>query len=77
MKNRFITSTLIVVAALLAGKLNAQIVTPDLLTKDKWTLLNRSATVIKDDNKSGFFLNEAPGDGAMILKDYEFAIGVN
>jgi len=75
MKNRFITSSLIVVVALLAGKLNAQTVTPDLLTKDKWTLVNRSATVIKEGDKSGIFLNEAPGDGAMILKDYEFAIG--
>ena len=75
MKNRFITSTLIVAAALLAGKLNAQIVTPDLLTKDKWTLVNRSATVTKEGDKFGIFLNEAPGDGAMILKDYDFSNG--
>jgi hypothetical protein len=54
---------------------NAQTITPDLQASGSWKLLNRSAERITEDGKKGIRLSEAPGDGAMILKEFEFANG--
>ncbi len=54
---------------------SSQTITPDLLDKNKWRLLNRSSEVITKDGKKGIRLSEAPNDGLMILKDFEFSNG--
>jgi hypothetical protein len=54
----------------------AQTILPDLSIKDDWQVINRYAEAINESGKKGVFLNGQPGDGALILKDYEFSSGV-
>ena len=53
----------------------AQTITPDLQDKDKWLFANRTAEPINEEGKKAIRLSETPNDGAMILKDFEFAEG--
>jgi len=64
--------------ALLCLSLNlmAQTISPDLDKTDNWNLINRFAKAINENGRSGIFLNESPGDGAMVLKDIEFSSGI-
>lgn len=54
----------------------AQSISPDLSKKDNWLLINRSSEEINENGKRGIFLNASPGDGVMLLKDYEFSSGI-
>ena len=56
-------------------ELVAQTVTPNLHDMGIWKLNNRAAEPFDDDGKKGIRLSEAPNDGVMILKDFEFAEG--
>ena len=56
-------------------ELVAQTLTPDLQDMSKWTLHNRAAEPFNEDGKKGIRLSEAPNDGVMILKDFEFREG--
>lgn len=59
----------------LAAQVNAQTTIPDLQTTGNWKLINRSADPVNESGKKGIKLNEVPGDGAMILSEFEFANG--
>ena len=53
----------------------AQTIMPDLQDMSKWTVHNRTAEPINEDGKKGIRLSEAPNDGVMLLKDFEFHEG--
>lgn len=75
MKNRNKMLQITVVILFITSGLYAQTITPDLQAKDSWQIYNRSAEPINEDGKKGIRLNEAPGEGAMILLEYEFENG--
>lgn len=54
----------------------AQTISPIFTEPGNWKLINRSAKAIDEKGKTGIFLTESPGDGAMVLKDYEFSSGI-
>lgn len=72
---RYIKRLLAISTLIINVKINAQTITPHLQAIDNWKLINRSAERINEDGKKGIRLSEAPGDGAMILKEFAFANG--
>lgn len=54
----------------------AQTKSPDLTDLGNWELINRSAKTTNENGKKGILLNAAPGDGCMMLKDYDFSSGI-
>jgi len=67
--------TLIVTICIFSVRISAQTLTPDLQATDKWKFVNRTAVPVTEEGKKGIRLSEAPNDGVMILKDFEFADG--
>lgn len=59
----------------ISSQISAQTISPDLQDKEKWLPYNRTAQPINEEGRKGIRLNEAPNDGALILKDFEFAEG--
>jgi hypothetical protein len=54
----------------------SQTMTPDLQDTSKWQVVNRTATTFTENDKKGIRLNEAPGDGLMILSGSNFSNGI-
>jgi len=52
-----------------------QRVSPDLQAKANWLVINRTAEPITEAQHKGIHLDEAPGDGLMILRDADMADG--
>lgn len=67
---------LLIVAVSAAFQIQAQILKPDLQNLTLWSVINRSAEVLNEDNKKAVRINEMPNEGAMILKDANFSNGI-
>ena len=73
---RYIKPLFTIIVLITTVKINAQTIVPDLQAINNWNLMNRSAERIDEDGRKGIRISEAPGDGAMILKEFAFANGV-
>ena len=73
MKKNLLSLTIAVL--LLHGNMFAQTITPDLQDKEQWVLINRTAESINEDGKKAVLLSEVPGDGGMVLRNFEFSEG--
>lgn len=56
--------------------IHSQIIEPDLHDASKWVVVNREVKPLNESGKRAVAFNGLPGDGAMVLKDYEFSNGV-
>ncbi len=58
--------------------LQQNIITPDLtkIAEGDWQLFNRTAKVIKENDKTGVYFEAKPGSGGAWLKEIEFTNGV-
>lgn len=54
----------------------SQVIEPDLQDESLWTVVNRKAMPVNDNNKKGISFNEVADDGLMILKDSDFSNGI-
>jgi len=76
MKNKPAGFHLILAMLCFSITLKAQTISPNLIEKNSWNLINRFAKAINENGRNGVFLTESPGDGAMVLKDIEFSSGI-
>ena len=63
---------LLTVLSFVQHVLFSQVIEPNLQDEALWTVVNRKATPVTDNNKKGIRFNEVADDGLMILKGADF-----
>lgn len=76
MENKIFNFCLLSLAIYTALPVQAQTIKPDLQDLSQWAVINRSVEAVNEDGKKAVRINEAPGDGFMILKGIDFSNGV-
>ena len=67
---------LLTVLSFVQHVLFSQVIEPNLKDDTLWTVVNRKATPVTDNNKKGISFNEGADDGLMILKGSDFSNGI-